>query len=190
MHYGSLYLQTGLLPDWVAILRRAKALGMTVSLDTNWDPHGNWNHGFLAALEHIDILLPNEQEALHLSGQADLEAAVEYLRARMPLLVVKRAEAGATAWQGGACLKQVVSPAHPDGDASARATALTRASWRAGFAKCLCLTAWQSPANADGPWPARSAACGANLGWRISRSFRQVPLRAFSHRRSLCRQRH
>ena len=34
LHYGSLYLQTGLLPGWVDILERAKHLGLTVSLDT------------------------------------------------------------------------------------------------------------------------------------------------------------
>ena len=46
LHYGSLYLQTGLLPHWVEILQRAKRLGLSVSLDTNWDPEENWNHGF------------------------------------------------------------------------------------------------------------------------------------------------
>ena len=45
LHYGSLYLQTGLLPHWIETLQRAKALGLTTSLDTNWDPEQVWDHG-------------------------------------------------------------------------------------------------------------------------------------------------
>ncbi len=116
LHYGSLYLQTGLLPHWVDILQSAKRLGLSVSLDTNWDPQGRWNHGFLRALEHIDILLPNAQEALHLSGEPDFSAAIEFLQERAPLLVVKQAEAGASAWFQRKRISQSVIPAESGGD--------------------------------------------------------------------------
>ena len=116
LHYGSLYLQTGLLPHWVDILERAKALGLSVSLDTNWDPEGIWDVGLERAYPYIDVLLPNEMEAIHLSGQGDRAAAIDYLSERVPVLVVKRAEAGAVAWQNGECLMQMVAAAEEGGD--------------------------------------------------------------------------
>ncbi len=116
LHYGSLYLQTGLLPDWVAILRRAKRLGLTVSLDTNWDPDERWNHDLARAFRFIDVLLPNEQEAIYLSGKATYGEAISELRKRVPLLVVKRDIAGAVAWQGEAEFAQSVFEASAGGD--------------------------------------------------------------------------
>ena len=116
LHYGSLYLQTGLLPHWVEILQRAKRHGLSVSLDTNWDPEENWNHRIAQALEYIDILLPNEQEALHLSGKPDVSAAIEFLRETVPLLVVKQASAGAFACFQGKRFTRSVLPATIDGD--------------------------------------------------------------------------
>ena len=116
LHYGSLYLQTGLQPHWIEILQRAKGLGLTVSLDTNWDPQGEWDQGFLRALQYIDILLPNEQEAQHLSGRPDLLSAIGFLQEQVPLLVVKGAEAGASAWLKGECVRQAVRQAESGGD--------------------------------------------------------------------------
>lgn len=116
LHYGSLYLQTGLLPNWIEILRRARHLGLTVSLDTNWDPQERWDYGLARALPFIDVLLPNEQEAIHLSGKADAIAAIDYLRKQVALLVVKRESAGALAWHRGEQFVQSVDPALGDGD--------------------------------------------------------------------------
>ncbi len=116
LHYGSLYLHSGLLPDWAAIVRRAKQLGLTTSLDTNWDPEEIWDYGLADGLRYVDVLLPNEQEALHLSGRETLEAAVNWLRATVPLLVVKRDLHGATAWQGDREVAQGVEAARPGGD--------------------------------------------------------------------------
>ena len=116
LHYGSLYLQTGLLPDWIDILGRAKRLGLTVSLDTNWDPDERWDHDLERAFQYIDLLLPNEQEALYLSGRRTYGEAIRELRGRVPLLVVKRDIAGAVAWQGEAEFAQSVFEANAGGD--------------------------------------------------------------------------
>ena len=116
LHYGSLYLHSGLLRNWVAILRRARQLGLTTSLDTNWDPDEVWDYGLARGLRYVDALLPNEQEALHLSGQATYAAAVEWLRQRVPLLVIKRDLQGAAAWQGGRQVARGVAPAPAGGD--------------------------------------------------------------------------
>ncbi len=116
LHYGSLYLQTGLLPHWIDILGRAKALGLTISLDTNWDPQELWDQQLERAFPYLDLLLPNEQEALYLSGQNCLPTAINFLRERVPLLVVKRGAEGAVAWQNGEETLQSVKPAVPGGD--------------------------------------------------------------------------
>lgn len=142
LHYGSLYLQTGLLPHWVEILQRAKALGLTTSLDTNWDPDQVWDHGLARALPFVDVLLPNEQEAIHLSGQADAAAACAYLRERAPLLVVKRDLAGALAWQGDESFAQAVLPAVGDGDGIGAGDSFDAgflAGWLAGLPIPACL---------------------------------------------------
>lgn len=116
LHYGSLYLQSGLLPDWVDILRRAKQLGLTTSLDTNWDPNEVWNYDLASGLRYVDVLLPNEQEARHLSGAADFGAAVECLRGQVPVLVIKRDLRGAIVWQAEREIAHSVEPAPAGGD--------------------------------------------------------------------------
>ncbi|MCY4070435.1 MAG: PfkB family carbohydrate kinase [Chloroflexi bacterium] len=98
LHYGSLFLQTGLLPDCIEILGRAKRLGLTISLDTNWDPAEAWDIDLEEALTSVDVLLPNEQEAKNLCGVSSLAEAAQYLRGRVPVLVVKRGVEGASAW--------------------------------------------------------------------------------------------
>ena len=116
LHYGSLYLHTGLLAHWVDILWRAKRLGLTVSLDTNWDPDEHWDHDLDRAFPFIDLLLPNEQEAMYLSGKTSYGEAIAVLRSRVPLLVVKRDIAGAVAWQGDQEFAQSVFEANEGGD--------------------------------------------------------------------------
>ena len=143
LHYGSLYLQTGLLPHWIDILQRAKALGLSASLDTNWDPEQVWDHGLSQALPLIDVLLPNEQEALQLSGQADFGAAIAHLRRQVPLLVVKRDIAGALAWQGDGSFAQAVLPALAGGDGIGAGDSFDAgflAGWLAGLPVSTCLS--------------------------------------------------
>ena len=143
LHYGSLYLQTGLLPHWIDILQRAKSLDLTTSLDTNWDPGQVWDHGLAEALPLVDVLLPNEQEAIHLSGQSGAGAAFAYLRKRVPLLVVKRDIAGALAWLGDASFAQAVLPAVAGGDGIGAGDSFDAgflAGWLAGLPLPTCLS--------------------------------------------------
>jgi sugar/nucleoside kinase (ribokinase family) len=91
-----------------ALMRQAKASGMTVSMDTNWDPDERWDlEGFF---EHLDVFLPNEQELLAISGESDLGRAVERMAERVPVLVVKRGAEGALAASEG---RRMGLPAYP-----------------------------------------------------------------------------
>ena len=47
-----------LVPATGDLFRRARAMGATTSLDTNWDPSGEWT-GVLELLAVTDVFLPN-----------------------------------------------------------------------------------------------------------------------------------
>ena len=143
LHYGSLFLQTGLLPDSIEILRRAKGLGLTTSLDTNWDPAEAWDINLDAALSSVDVLLPNEQEAKNLCGVASLAEAVQYLRQRVPVLVVKRGVEGASAWAKGTETVGTVAEADAGGDGVGAGDSFDAgflAGWLGGLAMRDCLS--------------------------------------------------
>lgn len=95
LHVASPFILTRLRPHMAALMAAAHEAGMTVSLDTNWDPDERWEVDDLLA--HTDVLLPNEREAVALSGRSDLEGAVAALAERVPLVVVKCGAEGALA---------------------------------------------------------------------------------------------
>jgi sugar/nucleoside kinase (ribokinase family) len=96
VHASSYFLlEDSLGPGLAGILATARAAGATTSLDTNWDPSGRWGDERLAAaIAQADLLLPNEAEALRLSGTASLDAATRTLCADGRKLVVKLGERG------------------------------------------------------------------------------------------------
>lgn len=97
VHITSFFLQHSLRPDLVALLSKLHSRGITTSMDTNWDPWGEWDGNLRKALEQIDILLPNEQEALAISGQNELDAALNSLSQIVGTVVVKQGAHGAVA---------------------------------------------------------------------------------------------
>ena len=113
LHHGSFFLHTRLKPAIPEIFRRALALGLTTSLDTNWDPDETWNGGLQETLSLTDVFLPNDQEACLISGAVEVEAALQaYLAAGVHIVAVKRGEDGAVVALGKqrhACVLPVVS---------------------------------------------------------------------------------
>ncbi|HZP80739.1 MAG TPA: carbohydrate kinase family protein [Chthonomonadaceae bacterium] len=99
-HHASLFLLNRLRGHWKPWLQRCKAAGLTVSMDTNWDPENRWE-GVHDLLPLVDVFLPNEAEALAISGAADVEEAGKRLAEFGPLVVVKRGGDGATAFHKG-----------------------------------------------------------------------------------------
>lgn len=98
LHVVSPFLMSGLRPYMPTMMDLAHQAGMTVSLDTNWDPEEQWLlEGFF---EHLDLFLPNEQELRAISGEASFEKAIAAQKARVETLVVKRGGQGAIALQG------------------------------------------------------------------------------------------
>lgn len=99
-HIASYFLLTRLREYWPNWIARLRENGVTVSLDTNWDPSGGWD-GVVELLPLIDVFLPNEAEACAIAGVADVSAAGRSLSARGPLVVIKRGSNGAVAFAEG-----------------------------------------------------------------------------------------
>ena len=98
LHVTSYFMQTALQPGLPDLFRRARRLGLTTSLDTNWDPQESWA-GVEELLPLTDVLLPNAGEALAISGKNDVGEACAQLSLQVPTLVIKLGARGALARQ-------------------------------------------------------------------------------------------
>ena len=94
LHVASYFLQTNLQPDLPALFHRAHSLGLTTSLDTNYDPSEKWM-GFDEMLSATDIFFPNKTEALSVTQSEDVESAAKQLVNKSKLVVIKLAADGA-----------------------------------------------------------------------------------------------
>jgi len=113
-HIASYFLLNHLRDYWSNWLKRCKEKGLTTSLDTNWDPENRWV-GVIEMLPLIDVFLPNETEALALTGQANVTRAGEKLASRGQLVIIKRGSEGAIAFRGNQSWQVLPrdSPDHP-----------------------------------------------------------------------------
>jgi sugar/nucleoside kinase (ribokinase family) len=100
LHSGSIFIQEGLKPDFVRLFKMAKEHSLTTSLDSGWDPAGRWQIDFQSLLPFVDYFLPNEAEALHITGKGSIEDAIEELGKCGSTIIVKRGERGALARAG------------------------------------------------------------------------------------------
>jgi sugar/nucleoside kinase (ribokinase family) len=100
-HLSSLFLQRALEPDVPGLFRELKEAGLTISLDTNDDPSGQWNGVLPELLDYVDLLLPNETEARRIAHQETLEDALKELARRVPCVAVKRGSRGSVVRAGG-----------------------------------------------------------------------------------------
>jgi len=94
LHVASYFLQTALQPGLPTLFRRAHSLGLTTSLDTNWDPAEKWT-GVQSLLDLTDLFLPNAAEAQALTGLSDTAAAALSLAQHGGVVAVKQGAQGA-----------------------------------------------------------------------------------------------
>lgn len=100
LHLGSYFLLHNLLPDIPTLFETAQALGLTTSLDTNYDPAEQWNSGLAAVLRHTSLFLPNQAELCAIAGLDNVEAALARLARQGPIVAVKQGSQGAIARRG------------------------------------------------------------------------------------------
>ena len=96
LHVASYFLQNKLQPDLPNLFRRAHSLGLTTSLDTNYDPSEQWV-GFDELLSATDIFLPNKTEAISITKVNDVESAATQLANKSKLVAIKLGSDGALA---------------------------------------------------------------------------------------------
>ncbi|MBP1694444.1 MAG: putative carbohydrate kinase [Chloroflexi bacterium] len=108
LHIASYFLQTRLQPGLPDLLSRARACGLTTSLDPNWDPSERWA-GFEKLLPFIDVFFPNEAEAISLAHAQTCEEALDKLGKHCKLVAIKLGARGAIA-RGGDCMVKASSP--------------------------------------------------------------------------------
>jgi len=99
LHVASYFLQTALQPGLPALFQHARVMGLTTSLDPNWDPIGKWQ-GFTELLPMVDIFLPNENEALALTGASGVDDALRQLSRLSRTVAVKLGRQGGKASRG------------------------------------------------------------------------------------------
>jgi len=109
LHVASYFLQTKLQPDLPNLFRRARSFGLTTSLDTNYDPSEKWI-GFDELLSVTNIFLPNEREALSLSGESNVDEAASRLTSKVEALAIKLGKDGALGVRDGARVRVASIP--------------------------------------------------------------------------------
>ncbi len=95
------------MPDLVS---RAKAQGLTVSLDPSWDASLIYAPGFLEACRGVDVFLPNLEEAEAITGSADPQVAITMLGKSFPTVALKGGPSGAWVTSGDGILHGPAKP--------------------------------------------------------------------------------
>ena len=72
MHFSSYFLQPGIRKDVVKLFKKAKTMGLTTSLDPQWDPEEKWDIPLNELLPYVDFFMPNLSEVMAMTKQTDL----------------------------------------------------------------------------------------------------------------------
>lgn len=98
LHSGSFYLLNNIRQDLAIVYKKAKEMGLSTSIDTNYDPKEKWEDDIFNVLDYTDVFLPNMTELMAISGEKDPDSAIRHLTENRNLLVaVKNGEDGAFA---------------------------------------------------------------------------------------------
>lgn len=100
MHFASCFLQPGIRNDLGVLFSKAKELGLTTSLDAQWDPEEKWELPLQELLPFVDVFLPNMQEFKFLSGSDTVEEGINKLKHFANYIIIKNGSDGALGWDG------------------------------------------------------------------------------------------
>lgn len=115
LHLSSIFLQLGLKKDVVQLFARAKDLGLTTSMDPQWDPKETWDLDLQQLLPVIDIFLPNLLEFQFLTDSKSMESGLKKVAPFANSIIIKDGENGAHLWSNG---RIVSKPAFLNNDVS------------------------------------------------------------------------
>lgn len=100
LHLSSYFLQDGIKAECAGLFKRAKDLGLSTSLDTNWDPNERWDPELYEVFPYVDVFLPNEDEALLIAKCKTVDAALDKFARHVKTAVIKLGKSGAIAKHG------------------------------------------------------------------------------------------
>jgi sugar/nucleoside kinase (ribokinase family) len=100
LHMGSFYMLDALRPDVPRLFDDVRTLGLSISIDTNYDPTETWDSDIISTLSRADIFLPNTTELLGITRQPTVETALNAIGTLVPVTAVKLGEVGAMARSG------------------------------------------------------------------------------------------
>ncbi|HEX7914409.1 carbohydrate kinase family protein [Rudaea sp.] len=109
LHVSSYYLQAKLRPQLGELFARARAHGLTTSLDPGSDPEQRWGSELIDVLRHVDVFLPNKSEACAITATDAPEEALRALDNGSTRVVLKAGSRGAMTLDAG---KVLVAPAY------------------------------------------------------------------------------
>lgn len=91
-------MQPGLKPGVTELFKRAKKLGLTTSLDPQWDPSEKWELNIKELLPLIDIFLPNIKEFQFITKASSIDQGIEKVKDFANAIVIKDGVNGAHLW--------------------------------------------------------------------------------------------
>jgi sugar/nucleoside kinase (ribokinase family) len=95
LHVSSIFLQPALKPGLTDLFRRARTLGLTTSLDPQWDPAESWECDLQELLPYVNVFLPNIEELKNLTGQISIDKALASIQKTADTIVIKNGNTGA-----------------------------------------------------------------------------------------------
>ena len=108
-HMASLFILPKLQAHAGETLRRARLAGLHTSLDTNWDPAGQWLRTLEPCLSHLHLLFMNEDEARMVTATSDPASAAAHVRALgVQTVVLKLGSRGCAIYAGN---REILCPA-------------------------------------------------------------------------------
>jgi sugar/nucleoside kinase (ribokinase family) len=95
LHVGSFFIQEALHPDLGNLFGAAKKHGLSISMDTNFDPDEEWDGRLRELIPMLNVFLPNEIECRRISRKSSLDDAIDDLGQIVEYLGVKCGSDGA-----------------------------------------------------------------------------------------------
>jgi sugar/nucleoside kinase (ribokinase family) len=117
IHFAGVYLETKLQPRIEVVLATARRLGLTSSLDPQWDSSERWEY-MDRWLPLVSYLFVNSDEAISMTKAASPEEALRALAGRTPCPLVKLGRDGALVLAEGKVVQvkgKVVEPVDTTG---------------------------------------------------------------------------
>jgi sugar/nucleoside kinase (ribokinase family) len=101
LHVGSYFLLDEARPDLPGLFREAHDMGVTTSVDCNWDPADRWESDLLELIDVADVFFCNVREAERITGYKDARVAGVELARHASAAVIKAGRYGAVGVSGG-----------------------------------------------------------------------------------------